>query len=408
MADDAGRPPRSVLPPLPDDAGGADVPPYEPPTQESVRPPAGPPPGGRPPRSPRSKDGRRLRPAGNALLVALLALGIGLLLNAPGIHKSAYNQPDGWKRDVATSLTGPLKDVSHALFLDRPRAALKAAIGRSDDDDIDVEIALPPTTTAPPPPSATPKPKPKPKPGGAKPKPEAPAKPRKVAFTPKKQLKLWIAGDSLVITPGYSIVRAAGASPVIDPVGEVDGRVGTGLERPDVFNWFQEVADKMKSLRPKAVVLGFGANDDHAYMTGLPEGVSIDDFGTPTWEREYRRRVGGVMDTVTRAGAHLIWIGLPLTRSPTQTQRFDRINAAVIQEVKRRKRTVTYIDTYSMFAAETGGYSDYRTNASGKVERVRAEDGVHFDVAGGNLIAREVLKRLNEVYDLTSWRRKTR
>lgn len=396
MASDAGPPPRSVLPPVPpeEESPAAD----DAPTEETVRRPRNPPP---PPRRSRATaDGRRLRPAGHALVVVVLALALGLLLNAPGIHKSAYNQPDGWQRDVATTFTGPLADVSRALRLDRPRAAVQRLIGRSGDDEIDVEIAIPPSTS-PPAKRAS---------GSGKPQPAKPAPTgrRKVAFTPKRRLRLWIAGDSLVITPGYSIVRAAGASPVIDPVGEVDGKVATGLERPDVFNWFEEIAAKMRKLRPKAVVLGFGANDDHGYMTGLPKGVSVDDFGTPSWEREYRRRVGGIMDTVTRAGAHLLWVGLPLTRSPGQTQRFDRINAAVLAEARRRPRTVTYIDTYSMFAAETGGYSDYRTNASGKVERVRAGDGVHFDVAGGNVIAREVLKRLNEVYDLTSWRSQKR
>ncbi len=38
--------------------------------------------------------------------------------------------------------------------------------------------------------------------------------------------------------------------------------------------------------------------------------------------------------------------------------------------------------------------------------KVRAGDGVHFDVAGGDMIAREVLKQLNEQFDLTSWRNK--
>jgi hypothetical protein len=329
---------------------------------------------------------------------------MGLLLNAPGIHKSAYNQPDGWKRDVALALTGPLADVSHALYLDRPRAAVQAVIGRSGDDEIDVDIALPPVAAPAP---AQPKQTSRPRPAAKSAAPTAKAAgPTKLAFTPSKKLRLWIAGDSLVITPGYSIIRAAGASPVIEPVSEIDGRVATGLGRPDVFNWFQEIAAKMKELHPKAVVLAFGGNDDKAYMTGLPEGVTIGELGSSSWEREYRRRVGIVMDTVARAGAHLVWIGLPLTRSPSQTQRFDVVNAAVVKEAKRRPRAVTYIDTYSLFATESGGYSDYRTTASGKQERVRAEDGVHFDVAGGDLIARQVLKALNGVYDLTSWRHK--
>ena len=33
-----------------------------------------------------------------------------------------------------------------------------------------------------------------------------------------------------------------------------------------------------------------------------------------SWTAEYRRRVAAIMDTVTRAGAFLVWIGLPITR----------------------------------------------------------------------------------------------
>ena len=73
-----------------------------------------------------------------------------------------------------------------------------------------------------------------------------------------------------MITPGYSIVRAAIASPVIQSVGGVDGHVATGLTRPDVFNWFQELTTQVKLLHPNVVVLNFGANDNHSYMTGLP------------------------------------------------------------------------------------------------------------------------------------------
>ena len=95
-----------------------------------------------------------------------------------------------------------------------------------------------------------------------------------------------------MITPGFAVVRATGASPAIEAVGGVDGRIATGLTRPDVFNWFEAIRKRVKELRPKVVVLGFGANDDKAYMTGLPDGVSIDAFGGSVWRREYARRVG--------------------------------------------------------------------------------------------------------------------
>ena len=332
----------------------------------------------------RLEDGRRLFPAGHALVVAALALALGVLLNAQGIYKSAYNQPDGAGRDAALAVAGPLRDVSHALLLDRPRQWLKTALGRGDDDVIDTAVRVPAPAAAP---------------------PAAPPRPaKKTAFTPESPLRLWVAGDSLAIAPGWAVVRAAGASPVIQPVGGVDGRVATGLERPDVFNWFTHVAEQMKKLEPKAVVLGFGGNDDHGYMTGLPAGVSIDRFGGPAWVAEYRRRVGGLMDTIIRAGGVVVWIGLPITKSESQSQRFDVINAAVAAEAKERPRKVAFVDTYTMFASDTGGYAEYLEDTAGRLQKVRASDGVHFERAGGDIIAREVLRQLNRLYDLTSWR----
>jgi hypothetical protein len=162
----------------------------------------------------------------------------------------------------------------------------------------------------------------------------------------------------------------------------------------------------MKELQPRAVVLGFGGNDDKAYMTGLPKGVSIDAFGGSVWRREYARRVGGLMDTINRAGAYVVWIGLPQTKSEEQTRRFDVVNAVVQEEARKREGRAAFVDTYTMFAGEDGGYTDYLPTASGGVRKVRAEDGVHFEREGGDMIAREVLKALNRAYDLTSWRRK--
>ncbi|HEY7346307.1 MAG TPA: DUF459 domain-containing protein [Gaiella sp.] len=342
---------------------------------------------------------RRQWSAGHALVVSVLALAIGLLLNAPGIHKSAYNKPDGWQRDVALALTGPLAGVSHALLLDRPRKGVQALVGRSGADEIDTDLGLP--ASAPPPtrtttraPTRTPQPA------------ATPVAPKKLAFSPQRKLKIWVAGDSLVITPGYAIVRAAGGSPAMEPVGTVDGRVATGLTRPDVFNWFDEVRARMKELRPRAVVLGFGGNDDKSYMTGLPDGTSIGGFGGWSWRKEYARRVGGLMDAINRAGAFVVWIGLPQTRSASQTQRFDVVNAVVEKEARKRDGRALYVDTYTMFAGDDGGYAQYLPDGSGELRKVRADDGVHFEREGGDMIARVVLKALNKQFDLTSWRKK--
>jgi hypothetical protein len=355
------------------------------------------------PRPPAPEPDRRLWSAGHGLVVMVLALALALLLNAPGAHKRAFNEPDGWKRDVALAITGPLQWVSHALLLDRPRAAVQAAIGRSGADEIDTDVGIEvaaPTTPAAAPAAA----QGSPGSSGAATAAKPPAKP---AFSPQRKLRIWVAGDSLVITPGYAIVRAAGASAAMETLG-VDGRVATGLTRPDVFNWFREIRSQLATRKPNVVVLAFGGNDDKAYMTGLPDGVSIGRFGDGAWQKEYRRRVRALFDAAERAGAHTVWIGLPQTRNAEQTARFDVVNAAVAAEANRRQDSVTYLDTYLLFAGRDGGFAEAIAGPTGDSVKVRASDGVHFERAGGDMIAREVLKALNQKFDLTSWKTKQR
>lgn len=333
------------------------------------------------------EGGRRLHSAGSAVVVAALALLFASLLNAPGLHKSATIQPEGWKRDVALAVTEPLEATSEALRLDRPRRGLKAVLGRSKDDEIDTGVALPEQQPEAEEPAAPPPP------------------PRREKFSPQRKLRLWIAGDSLVVVPGQSLLRKIGSSPVIEPIGEVEGHIASGLERPDVFNWFERAREVLRKEKPRAAVLMFGGNDDHDFMTGLPEGRELDGFGNPLWTAEYRRRVAGIMDTVTREGAFLVWIGLPITRDAEQTARFDTINAIVQTEADKRPGRVSYLDTYFYFAGENGGYAEYVRDDSGTLVKMRADDGVHFERAAGDLIAKEALKRLYQRHDLTSWRR---
>jgi len=369
-------------------------------------------------RRPANGGGRRLWPAGYAFLILLGALVIGSFLNAQGLRKTAYNMEPGIGRDLAMALTKPLVEVSAFLRLDRPRQGIQEVIGRGGADTIDTAVIVFPVT-------------PEKTGGGGETRSAAEpgattggtngttpgktgststgkaeeAPPAKEAFTPKKRLRVWVAGDSLAITPGQSIERILGANKAINPLG-TDGRVSTGLERPDVFNWFTHIPQELRRLDPNVVVISFGANDDHGYMTGLPEGVEVDDFATKAWVKEYRRRVGGLMDTVTRDGRLLIWIGVPITRSPEQSERFRVLNTVYQTEAAKRPGKVFFVNTYKLFQDENGNYADYLPKANGELVHVRAPDGVHFQPEGGDWIAREVLRDIREVYDVTSWKKR--
>ena len=321
---------------------------------------------------------RRTMPAGVAVVVVLLTLALGALFNAQGLRKQAHVQPDGAAREVALALTRPLAAVSGALQLDEPRATVKRAIGRSEDD----RLASGPSFA------------------GGQPAPAPPAATVNDVFTATRKLRLLVAGDSLVVTPGESLIRIAEDTGAVQAVAPIDGRVATGLARPDVFDWYAHLRRELRRLRPDAVVVSFGANDDKDFLSGVPDGVELDGFAGPAWSEEYRRRVRAVLDLVARDGRVLVWIGLPITADGEQSARFDRINRIVFEEARRRRARVGFVDTYSTFAGPDGGYTPYVESADGARTKVRRDDGVHFAGAGGDLVAEAVLAELRRLVRL--------
>jgi uncharacterized protein len=324
---------------------------------------------------------RRTMPVAYVWIVGAIALITGSLLTAPGIKKTALGQDVGWQRDVATFFADPLYDVSHTLYLDRPRAGLQAVIGRSGDDDIDLSL---PSPTAPIGPGETP----------------APPPPRR-AFSPADQAALYVVGDSLAQTPGESIINQALATQSIGILGVTDTHVGTGLSRPEVFNWPAYLADEVARDHPDAVVLTLGSNDDQS-LTGDGGGES---FAGPDWLAEYHRRVGGLMDTITASDeTTLFWVGIPPMRN---TERYDNrysiINDIIKAEAALRPGKVVFVDTSTVLSPPGGGYSDYLSNPDGSVVQVRAGDGIHFTREGGDRIAGAVLQAIRQTFDLDSW-----
>jgi hypothetical protein len=342
-------------------------------------------------------DRRASSTAARTIVVGALALALASLLNAESIRRTAQIQPEGWRRDVGLALSRALVSTSRALRFDLPREQLRRALGRPElGTDVTVTFRPPAPVVAKPHAEAT-----TPAAGPSKPAPRPP----KPAFSPEHQLRIWVAGDSLSVTPGWQLVRTGDRTHVIDAVAPVDGRLATGLERPDVFDWFRHVREQVSRRHPDAVVLTFGANDDHDLMTGVPGGRDVGGFGSRGWVREYRRRVGGLMDDVVARKAFLVWIGLPIARDAGESGRFRALNRIYRSEARKRAPAVAFVDTYSLFRDGSGGYSEYLARGDGKVVRMRSGDGVHYEEEGGQLIAWHVLRELNRVFDVRSWKR---
>ncbi len=331
--------------------------------------------------------------AGHAIVVIAVAFAIGTLLNADALVRTAEGLPLGsTKRSVAVSVMRPVRWVADHLGITRPRDALDDALGKQErtTDDPFRQFASATTTTAP---TAT----------TTKSTPTPTTAPRAKRFHPTEErpLRVYVAGDSLAFEYGVAMGRLAADDAELEMEGAVDYHVATGLARPDVFNWPAQLDAQMKARDPDIVVFMVGSNDDQSLRS--PDGHTYRDFTEP-WKFEYSRRVAAVMDQVAAAGRVVVWIGIPPIRDPGRSAGYRLVNALVKTQADAR-RDAYFVDPYPLFVDEAGNFQQYLPDDTGQLVKMRADDGIHLERAGGDRLARATLRLLDRTYPPADVRR---
>ena len=311
------------------------------------------------PPEPRS---RKRHPAGQALVVILVALVLGSLFNADRIDRTAHTQPYGWQRTWAIRITGPLRSISDTLMLNRVREELAESTGHgTGPPPVDTR-----TVTTVPPDVNTGSPN-----GETTTTTTVPVTYR--TPTADDPLRIVVAGDSLMADIGGELSRQMADDPIV--VAE-DWKVSSGLVRPDYFNWPAHLEETMEENDPEVVIIGFGGNDSQG-MSG-PDGVL--QLGSDEWMAEYQRRVAQVLDVLEDEGRTVYWVGLPAMNVEKIENTRLVINSVVQTELSARP-WAHYIDTEPVLSPG-GTYTSHLPDDDGKQVRVRQSDGVHAAVDG--------------------------
>ena len=339
-------------------------------------------------------DKRSGRPIGHGIVAFLLALVVATLLNADVLLDRARDLPYGsWQRGVGVSVMSPIASVSGFLQLTRPREALDSLLGHHQLGTTGDPFATggPPNTG---PPSTND--------GGGtgggksgngKPGGEQPDKPKPTRAQP---LRVLVIGDSLAGDFGDSLYQLGLDSHVVKPAAEVEYHIGTGLARPDAFNWPGTLRSALRRDHPGLVVLALGLNDDQPMADVHGNYLRVD---SPEWQTEYRRRVGAMMDIVLQSGASIVYVSPPITKMSKRNQHYDLIRRLIADEARERPRAA-FVDAYSLLWGDDRGYTEYLTGKDGQNVRVRLSDGVHLAPAGNDMLARAVWSAMRSLYEL--------
>lgn len=168
--------------------------------------------------------------------------------------------------------------------------------------------------------------------------------------------------------------------------------LGSGLVRKSVFDWTAKIDELVKQQKPKMVFIALGTNDRQALET--EDGV-VNYADSSRWTEEYSKLVGGVMDQFIAAGLDtIVWLLPPDMKDAAHQEHAKLLVGIVTTEAIKdgRKDKVQLFDMASILSTKPGKYSQFKMSPTGEALSVRDPDGVHLGVAGGRLVAKELLK----------------
>jgi lysophospholipase L1-like esterase len=324
-------------------------------------------------------------PAGRVFVVMLVCLLLWAFLFAPTMKRAAEASPDGARRAAALAFLAPFVAISDALRITELTDAAEQALGRDPDEAPGGGIVVLPEPI----PSV---------PGGGGAQggggdvhTKGPI--RKPTGTNK--LRVAVIGDSLASGLGVYLERVL--KPSLVRVSR-QGRISTGLARPDYFDWPAALTEIVDNFRPDLVVVMLGENDNQALRDRA--GHEETSVGTFDWPGAYGERVEDLMRLATSKGARVVWVGLPIVSDRGRWGIVERQNE-IFEGTADVTDDVAYLDTWTMFAAPDGGYTAYHRDDD-TVELIRESDGLHFNATGYELLARAVLEVAQLEFELTS------
>ena len=332
-----------------------------------------------------------------------------VLLESDGLQNWASHLEPGPLRTaaqpVASALNGALRPLG--ISRARDRALDEAArLGWSDDAARVARMTRPPaapTAAAPPqtsraasaPALAAFRPEPNSRSIAAAAAPIIGSVPRTASLTPLAPIEpgrprvVALTGDSMIAVGfGSSLMRTA--------IGNKNLRIlrafksGTGLARPDVFNWMEQYPAMLGSEKPDVVIVAIGANDAQNFVVD----GDVLSFGTEEWCKAYQLRVANFLAMVESTEARVLWVGLPPMRSAPFDQRVSIVNR-IAYSVVSRDPMASWWSTDSFVGDASGAFREFAELPNGRIVRLRAPDGIHFAEEGASTMTSILVRWLD-------------
>lgn len=198
--------------------------------------------------------------------------------------------------------------------------------------------------------------------------------------------KILLIGDSLGNNLAYGMIGQLSKEPTLTFVRKA--KASTGLSNAWFYNWHNNLATFLKAEKPNLVVVFLGANDRQNYVVNN----QVQNFGTEAWKKTYRSNVTKIATASTKAGAYVLWVGMPIMKPYNYAKGITTIDEQFAMAVPLVPGA-TYLGTRAFTADAKGAYREGAI-VNGKYAQLRGKDGIHFTTMGQEVMATHVINNI--------------
>ena len=161
----------------------------------------------------------------------------------------------------------------------------------------------------------------------------------------------------------------------------------TGLLDKKSHNWAQIIKDTLaKNKNIKLLVMLIGAND--------PWGRSVNgkfyELNSSEWREFYTGRVDEIYKIAKASNVKVLWLSLPCMKKTGYEKKIKLLNE--IYKSASEQNGQFFINT-SEYLCQNDEYKTH-IDINGKRSKIRQDDGIHISKIGSQILADEILKRI--------------
>lgn len=203
--------------------------------------------------------------------------------------------------------------------------------------------------------------------------------------------RIVIIGDSTAEAISRGLVKSYKRTPsvVISPRIQKD----ISIVGDKFYTWLDASDFTFLGDRVRAVVIAIGTFD----RAPIASGGKTEVFGTPQWERAYRRRLVDVSAQLQLLNKPIIWVLPPPVIDDENTEMAVAISA--IQRSAAEPLNFRVVDVHGGFLNREGKFRLGGVSINGNRVQLRDASGIGFTKSGSRKIAYYVQKEIDDILD---------